>query len=118
MQLINVYFGGSLIQDLSNSEFHFRPDERHEKIHEVAICGGGGFLSVAFDESRIQVNSIHHQAIDVLGDELEIVAKSAEDGAIEAIQHRELPVYGVQWHPECLESHAPIFRTFVGRCGT
>lgn len=118
MQLINVYFGGSLIQNLSNSDFHFRPDERHEKIHEVAVCGDGGFLSVAFDESRIPVNSIHHQAIDVLGDGLEIVARSAEDGAIEAIEHRDLPVYGVQWHPECLESHAPIFRAFVGKCGT
>ena len=93
MQLINVYFGGSLIQNLSNSDFHFRPLDRFTKIHDVVVSGDGGFLSVAFDEARFPVNSIHHQAVDVLGDGLEVVARSADDGTVEAVEHRDLPVY-------------------------
>lgn len=93
MQIINVFFGGTLIQDLpGHSQVHGR-----DRLHEVrtvgplaALCGGTAW-----------VNSAHHQAVDRLGAGLRAV-QWAPDGVVEAICHRNLPVWGIQWHPERL----------------
>lgn len=45
------------------------------------------------------MSSAHHQCVDRLADGM-IVAARADDGVIEAIEHRYLPILGVQWHPE------------------
>jgi putative glutamine amidotransferase len=49
--------------------------------------------------TAMDVNSVHHQATDRLGDGLRAVAW-AEDGVVEAIEHDSEPVLAVQWHPE------------------
>ena len=49
------------------------------------------------------VNSSHHQVVGQLGDHLEPL-QWADDGAVEALRHRTLPVWGVQWHPERLSA--------------
>jgi putative glutamine amidotransferase len=70
-------------------------------------------------ESIAQVNSSHHQAIRVPGDQLRVSAVSPGDGVIEAVEldSAEHFVVGVQWHPErtCAESalSRALFRTFV-----
>ena len=49
-----------------------------------------------------KVNSAHHQAVNKLGKDLELSAKS-KDGIIEAFYHKKHPYcVGVQWHPEFL----------------
>ncbi len=51
---------------------------------------------------NLEVNSIHHQAINKLGENLIISATSA-DGIIEGIETtEEWDAIGVQWHPEYL----------------
>ena len=51
-------------------------------------------------EKNIMVNSIHHQGIDKLGEDLKITAKS-NDGVIEGIETtNEWNAIGIQWHPE------------------
>ena len=96
MQVINVFFGGSLTQDIQG---HKTVDgiDRYHKVKSTAsllrnLCG----------ESCI-VNSAHHQAVDGIGTGLEAVQWTA-DGTIEAICHRSLPIWGVQWHPERLNT--------------
>lgn len=51
---------------------------------------------------KIAVNSYHHQAVALAGDGLRVVARSPQDGLIEAVENAsgEHFVLGVQWHPE------------------
>ncbi|GAB0174277.1 MAG: gamma-glutamyl-gamma-aminobutyrate hydrolase family protein [Candidatus Altimarinota bacterium] len=112
MQLINVYHGGTLKQDLEENTYHFQPERGYEKIDEIHI-EDDTFLSALYVSKKLKINSIHHQAVDSLGAGLRVVARSSFDEEIEAIEHTTLPHYGVQWHPEYLES-GRLFEWFVG----
>ncbi len=95
MQLINIYFGGTLIQHLPNSETHQQPDG--DVLHNSCISSDC-ILSRLYGKHFL-VNSNHHQAVDTLGKGLSVI-QTAEDGVVEAIQHQKQPILGVQWHPE------------------
>ena len=69
------------------------------------------------------VNSHHHQALKNVAQCFEVIAKS--DNTIEGITHKELPIFGVQWHPErmCFDEKradtvdsADLFGYFVNLC--
>lgn len=116
-QVLNVYYGGSLIQDIptqvKTNLIHSQSQQRHVGTHSVTITKDC-FLGKTGD--TYLCNSFHHQAIKQLGSSLEIVALS-EDGIIEAIQNEQ--VLGVQWHPECMiqeEFHLNIIKEFIERC--
>ena len=108
MQLLNIYFGGRLIQHIDAMDTHFG-----EKYHPIHILGGR-WLPQIFSREEITVNSNHHQAVDPehIGKGLQVVAK-AEDGMIEALEYEsEQMVLGIQWHPERIidpEVGKPIF---------
>ena len=97
-QVINVYFGGALVQDIPAQI----PGacQHHETEHPVAVTHAA--LAGALGARTLPVNSFHHQAVtaDRLAPDLEALALSEADGVIEALWHRSLPVFGVQWHPE------------------
>ena len=59
-------------------------------------------------------NSCHHQAVDVLGKDLVAVAQSGD--IVEAIAHKDLPAFGVQWHPERDLEDNRLFDYFVQLC--
>lgn len=87
-QSINVFLGGSLYQHIDN----------HTSIkdgHEVVTLPNEFFQ---FDE-KIITNSYHHQAVNKVAPNMEVIAKHI-DGTVEAIVHKELPIIGIQWHPE------------------
>ena len=76
----------------------------------------GGYLQKLLNVNSAQVNSLHWQAVDRLGDNLSVEA-TAEDGTIEAIRHTEATYcVGVQWHPEYQAGEnivsAPLFADF------
>ena len=94
LQTINVFFGGTLLQDLPG---HSTADGR-DRLHSVHTA------PEAFGRlwgERPVVNSAHHQAADRLGAGLQAV-QWAPDGAVEGVAHKQLPVWAVQWHPERL----------------
>ena len=94
-QIINVYFGGSLIQDMADGGRHRAdPDDQVHLTHAEPDCWLAGLYGTDFF-----VNSAHHQAVDRPGEGLSVIQRS-EDGVIEAISHRELPILSLQWHPE------------------
>ena len=101
-QLINVFLGGTLIQDLPQAQTHSRCGASVDKVH-VVRSESGSLLHALYGE-RFSVNSAHHQAIERLGEGL-VITQWAPDGVIEAVEHTTLPVFSVQWHPErmCLE---------------
>lgn len=113
MQLINVTFGWKLNQHIDNSDVHFQFERQYEHIHDIRIIWIKSFLSTSLWVKTAPVNSIHHQWISVLWNWLHIVAESTWDNIIEAIEHKELPIYGVQWHPERLSDYKKLFQWFV-----
>lgn len=96
LQCINVYFGGTLLQDIPGHSATDGIDRLH------AVRNAPSPLRDLYGDRHI-VNSAHHQAIDRLGSGLSAVQWSP-DGVIEAVCHRTLPVLAVQWHPERLFS--------------
>lgn len=103
-QLINVYFGGTLWQDIP-SEFpvkgvmHRRRDAPDVSVHGLEV-DPNGFLFRVFGETDMRVNSTHHQAVKKLAPGFSICARSSPDGVIEAIADEKRHVHGVQFHPE------------------
>ena len=97
-QVLNVYFGGTLNQHLPTFTIHdWDADTKADKAHATRALAGSVVQRIYGD--TFAVNSAHHQAVDALGDGLRITQWS-EDGVVEAVEHRALPVWGVQWHPE------------------
>ena len=112
-QLLNVYKGGSLYQDLKESGFtqieHDKPfEDARSHVHDVKIESNSKLYKI-IQENEVQVNSIHHQAINKIGKDLQITAKSS-DGVIEGIEVTNgWNAIGVQWHPEnMLEDNVSI----------
>lgn len=88
IQVLNVFFGGALVQDVSGHDGAPHPVTAVPGTRTAELCGG-----------VFKTNSYHHQAISRLGDGLRATAY-AGDGLIEAVEHSTLPILGVQWHPE------------------
>jgi putative glutamine amidotransferase len=99
LQSWNVWRGGTLIQDLQTGVDHM-PGRQVIEAHRVSIETDSRIAEIA-DAAALTVNSSHHQAVDRPGDGLRVVARSVEDGVIEAVEGvGEQFVIGVQWHPE------------------
>lgn len=97
-QLLNVYFGGSLIQHIDCAEKHARDKgSKVDKVH-AQTCEAGSFLAGLYG-TEFATNSSHHQAVKRIAEHMHAVMHSPE-GIIEALYHDELPVWSVQWHPE------------------
>ncbi|MEC8976976.1 MAG: gamma-glutamyl-gamma-aminobutyrate hydrolase family protein [Actinomycetota bacterium] len=114
LQVINVFLGGTLIPHLDWAEgdgHSKRTEDRTERRHRVA-CEAGSTLHELYGPTMM-VNSFHHQAVDQLGEQLQITARS-DDGTVEGIEHLDADVLGVQWHPEMLAELEPIFGWLVG----
>ena len=118
MQLMNVFFKGSLIQDISSEKKGYLEHVQSSEggfapAHGVSVTKGTLLASLVGESVR--VNTLHHQAARKVGEGL-IVAAESEDGIIEAVEMPEYPfMLGVQWHPERLgeEPHFNIFKAFV-----
>lgn len=108
-QVLNVFFGGTLLQDLPGHNAVDGKDRRHE------VRTASSFLRDLYGE-RCMVNSAHHQAVDRLGSGLEALQWTG-DGTVEALRHRALPIWGVQWHPERLRPTGDrLFEAFLAVC--
>jgi len=101
MQLFNVVHGGTLIQDLANSDLHrVRGNDPALPVHQV-IVEAGSRLAAILGEGVHSVNSRHHQAVGRCGDGLRVTARSTPDGIIEALERGDRRfALAVQWHPE------------------
>lgn len=99
MQVINVASGGTLIQDLPTGSIHRYLD--HDQHHSTHIAADS-FLARLYGE-RMIVNSAHHQGVGRLGKHLIPIQWCDEDQCVEAYIHDELPLIGLQWHPERLD---------------
>jgi gamma-glutamyl-gamma-aminobutyrate hydrolase PuuD len=116
-QLLNVALGGSLIQHLDD---HRQPGDRTALTQALTLSAGSRLADI-FGSTRIEVNTMHHQAVKALGRGLTAVGWATSDGTIEAVESDEHPwLMMVQFHPEELVGyHAPsqrLFAAFVDAC--
>lgn len=96
-QMINVFFGGSLYQDLERAEWHRQLVEKAENYH-YAQSTPDSLMRSLYGE-RFIINSSHHQGCKLIAPPFSVTLSSA-DGVVEAIEAPELSILGVQWHPE------------------
>lgn len=104
-QLINVFHGGTLVQDIPSlwpdAVTHQDTEHYDRLMHEVAFEPDSALARWYGSTAGHRVTSIHHQCVDRLGDGLVVDALSPTDGVIEAIRRPGAGfVLGVQWHPE------------------
>ena len=145
-QLLNVLYGGTLIQDMAPGAVAHReaepvPGAGPWAWHEVEVRGGSKIASLYREGAAshgnggdgdggtgdggdspavtVKIASGHHQAVARVAAGL-VVTAVAEDGTVEALEDPERWVASVQWHPEALELPAEErlapFRAFVEVC--
>ncbi len=118
MQLINVVYGGTLIQDIQTHIQHGPVDEGNDRLHSIVI-EEESLLHQILGATELGVNSAHHQAVDKLAPGLRALAHAA-DGIVEAVQMTDSEFFlGVQWHPERIAERPEqlrLFQAFVGAC--
>lgn len=121
VQLLNVFCGGTLHQDIKGSQKCRHSDfaSRARGCHNVSILPQT-HLDAIFGQAQLLVNSMHHQAVDQIGTGLTASAVS-EDGFIEALELPRHPFcIGVQWHPEHMSkkvaAQQTLFDVFIHAC--
>lgn len=116
-QMLNVYCGGSLFQDLVSDVPGVTLRSSHMATKRVVIEPDSAIASV-MGVQDVRVNSLHRQGIDRLGRGLRVAARDAF-GIVQAIELSDMSaqfVIGVQWHPEYLParpSHQRLFHALV-----
>ena len=119
-QVVNVWAGGDLIQDLGPALGPFHQREEGDLVH--LICTAPGSRLGSWYGGLFPVNSNHHQGVGRLGQGLRATAWS-EGGVVEGMEHERLPLWTVQFHPERMEAGGGtvdggvIFRRFLALCG-
>lgn len=124
IQELNVALGGSLASEIQEREGvmdHRAPESDNQDvrfaIRQKVSIEPGSCLAGVFGAGEIMVNSVHRQAVERLGDRLQVEAV-AQDGTVEAVSVIGAPAFavGVQWHPEYWvksdDASARIFRAF------
>jgi putative glutamine amidotransferase len=126
LQSLNVYRSGTLVQHIESAINH-TPGRTVGNAHTVKIEPGSRLAEIVgaalSTPQPVAVNSSHHQSADGVGNGLRVVARSTEDGIIEAVEGTAPDhfVLAVQWHPERSVSDGPevaesaraIFRAFI-----
>jgi len=120
MQVMNVAFGGTLIQHLPDHDAylpHGTPSGRDHLAHDVKAAPGSRLAEAAGAEV-LTCSTHHHQGVDHLGEGLSPTGWS-EDGLVEAVERGGGWMLGVQWHPEDTASEDPrqqaLFDALVGQ---
>jgi putative glutamine amidotransferase len=125
LQVLNVAFGGSLLQDISTlkpqSLAHRNAELYDQHFHAVDLVPGTRLAELYPQAARFKVNSVHHQGIKSLARDFVVEARCPDDQVIEAVRWRGTSfVAAVQWHPEFHKpaeygviDDAPILKDFL-----
>lgn len=117
LQLLNVALGGTLRQEVTAPGTVHEPVTRdHEEMNarrHVVTFERGSVLADMYGAEEAKVNTLHHQGLDRVSDQL-VVEGRTEDGLVEAARFDgDWWALGVQWHPERLDDeHQRIFGLF------
>jgi len=119
-QLLNVYLGGTLVQDVrselgtavAHRKKDLEPEPAEDPRHEVSFAAGSRLARMAGGREGV-VNSSHHQSVATPGRQLRITGQ-ASDGIVESVEWTGDAnwVIGVQWHPERMPGDALAEKLF------
>ncbi|BAK97514.1 hypothetical protein OBV_03160 [Oscillibacter valericigenes Sjm18-20] len=113
MQLLNVYFGGDLYQDIptqyETQVCHVQDMSIRSQLTHGVTLTPGFLMENLLGKEPLRVNSYHHQALKTVASNFKISAVAA-DGIVEAIEDVNRKIFAVQWHPEELVCDHPRFR--------
>ena len=119
-QLVNAALGGHNMLNFPRKH----AVEHSEGIQHEIAAEEGSILNRLYGP-KLLVNSFHRDCADAVGPDVKVTARSL-DGIIEAIEHKTLPVFSVQFHPERMRGDAPnpafgpdgteLFKYFVDLC--
>jgi putative glutamine amidotransferase len=116
-QALNVARGGTLRQHVDG---HRQTEVASSPTQRVDVAPGSLLAAVTGAGDTLEINSFHHQAVDILDAELRVAARAA-DGTIEAIEDPSRTfLLGVQWHAETLThrtEHAALFAALTEAAG-
>ena len=122
MQLLNVAFGGSLIQDISGHKAELKEGRCSSAHHSIYLSPGSKLAAILGMGGFFKVNSLHHQGLREAQKSPRLLASaySLEDGIVEGLESPEHSwVVGLQCHPERQEEvpkvFANLFAAFVER---
>ncbi len=102
MQIINVGLGGTLVQDMTSASCAIHRYEDGDKYHD-SVIEKDTCLHTLYGLDAV-INSAHHQSVKQLGEGLRAIQWCPDDHCVEALVHETLPVIGVQWHPERIQT--------------
>jgi len=112
MQLMNVTFGGGMIQDIYAQKKatigHKQDSAIRSQATHAATLKEGSLMEQLLGKEPLGVNSYHHQAVNGVAPGF-VASAVAADGIIEAMENREKNLYAVQWHPEEMYIRYPRF---------
>lgn len=117
-QLVNVAHGGTLIQHVELHEGAGHPQwevDGRKTTHSVTCVPSS--LTSRVIGGTLEVNSLHHQTLDKLGEGL-VVGATAHDDVVESFYTDDGSVLAVQWHPELLPAPDPTFTWLVETAGS
>jgi putative glutamine amidotransferase len=105
MQLLNVHFGGRLVRNLD--EVCERRNSHVASNHEIEIVDAG--WRKRLKTKAVRTNSFHRQGVTLstLSSQLRPFAVDA-NGIVEGLYHPDLPITGIQWHPERSNSASEV----------
>ena len=121
-QVVNVWLGGDLIQDLGPELVPFHQKREGDQVHLIRAAEGSLLRSLY--GPVFPANSSHHQGLGRPGRGLRVSARS-EGGVVEAAEHDTLPLISIQFHPERMTgalarpdtvNGGEIFRAFLKMC--
>jgi putative glutamine amidotransferase len=118
VQLLNVVYGGTLIQHIETDIRHSPKNPGNDSHHPIVLERDSRLFQI-LEATEIEVNSAHHQAVDRLAPGLRVLAR-APDGIVEAVEMTDRDFFlGVQWHPERIlerPEQRRLFEAFVDAC--
>jgi len=114
-QLMNIFFDGTLYEDIQ-SYYHEKPNPSSIFPVKKVFIEKTSKLAEILGTTELYVNALHHQAVDIVGQNLNAVAKES-NRVIQGIEHTQSHyTIGVQWHPELLlhkSIHRQLFTSLV-----
>ena len=93
MQMINIYFGGTLHQGLRKDNLHVPPGQQHS-VQWVALPQTAGL------PPDLPCNSYHDDGLQPADLSVQLRAFAHAEGLVEGLHHPDYPIAGIQWHPE------------------
>jgi len=125
MQILNAFYGGTLYQDLNTQlqpPIEHRNAVQYDSVHHIVHHKQDSWLAAVYETQEMMVNSVHHQGVKTLGENLIIESICPQSNLVEAFRFHDTTqfVWAVQWHPEfnhtlegTIPSGAPIINHFI-----